>query len=458
MPFVQAPGEPDFAAFVAIDWADRKHTWALQSACSGKRETGTLEHTAEAIEAWALQLATRFDGRPVAVALEQARGALLYALSKYQHLVLYPIHPSTSHDYRKAMHPSGCKDDPRDAEILLDLLTLHRNRLRVLQPDLEATRKLQVLVEKRRQLVDERTAHTNRLTDQLKVYFPQVLEWFDRMSAPIVAAFLARWPTLPVLQQESPEAVRTFFRQHHSGSEPRMEQRLAEIKEAKPLLEDGAIIEPAVLIVRTLLAVVAALNQGIRELEKCIEQVAAAHPDYVIFSSFPAAGPAMAPRLVAAFGSRRERYRTASEMQAFSGIAPVRESSGQQCWIHFRWSCPKFLRQTFHEYAGLSIQHCNWARAFYDQQRARGKNHHAAVRSLAFKWIRILFRCWQSRQSYKEDTYIRAREHRSLPSPPPQSTASCSSGLRYSRGHCGKAVDSGLKSAREIFESILQEG
>jgi hypothetical protein len=103
MPLVQAPGEPDFAAFVAIDWADRKHTWALQSACSGKRETGTLEHTAEAIEAWALQLATRFDGRPVAVALEQARGALLYALSKYQHLVLYPIHPSTSHDYRKAM-------------------------------------------------------------------------------------------------------------------------------------------------------------------------------------------------------------------------------------------------------------------------------------------------------------------------------------------------------------------
>jgi hypothetical protein len=46
------------------------------------------------------------------------------------------------------------------------------------------------------------------------------------------------------------------------------------------------------------------------------------------------------------------------------------------------YSCPKFLRQSFHEYAGESIEHSFWARAYYDGQRAKGKSHQAAVRSL----------------------------------------------------------------------------
>ena len=105
----------------------------------------------------------------------------------------------------------------------------------------------------------------------------------------------------------------------------------------------------------------------------------------------------MAPRLLAAMGIQRERYSSAQELQAFSGIAPVMEQSGKSKSVHSRWRCPKFLRQSFHEWAGHSIRFCPWARAFYQQQRTRGKRHHAATRSLAFKWMRILFRCWQDR-------------------------------------------------------------
>lgn len=412
-------GEPDFAAFVAIDWADREHAWALAVSGSRQRETGKFEHTPEAIECWAVELATRFEGRPVAVALEQARGALLYALSRFPHLVLYPIHPSTSYDFRKAVYPSGAKDDPRDADILLDLLTLLRTRLRRLEPDNEQTRQLQVLVEKRRHLVDERTAQTNRITAQLKLYFPQALKWFDKLSSPIAAAFLKRWPTLQDAQKESPETLRTFFHQHGSRSDKRIHQRLDEIHSAKAPIEDRAIIEPGAVLVETLLEVVAALNKGIQQLEQAIEAVVATHPDYFIFDSFPAAGPAMAPRLLAAFGSQRERYNSAGELLSYSGIAPVMESSGRQRWIHFRWSCPKFLRQTFHEYAALSIQQCQWAKEFYNRQKNKGKRHHAAVRSLAFKWIRILFRCWKSRQPYQENLYEAARQNRAFARPRP---------------------------------------
>jgi len=99
-------------------------------------------------------------------------------------------------------------------------------------------------------------------------------------------------------------------------------------------------------------------------------------------------------------------------MQQFSGIAPVIERSGKTCFVHRRFACPKFLRQSFHEYAGQSIRWSPWARAYYQQQRQRGQKHHAAVRSLAFRWIRIIFICWQTRQPYSEEFYQRALRRR----------------------------------------------
>ena len=94
-----------------------------------------MENTPEAVEAWAASLQQRFDGRPIAVCLEQARGALIYMLTKYAHLVLFPVHPTTAARYRETFCTSGAKDDPNDTASLLDLLLRHRERLRQLQPD-----------------------------------------------------------------------------------------------------------------------------------------------------------------------------------------------------------------------------------------------------------------------------------------------------------------------------------
>ena len=99
---------------------------------------------------------------------------------------------------------------------------------------------------------------------------------------------------------------------------------------------------------------------------------------------------------------------TAHGMECYSGIAPVVASSGQQCWVHWRWACPKFRRQTFHEWALHSIAYSQWAREYYEQQRAKGKRRKTAIRSLAFKWIRVLFGCWKERKPYDEAVYRRA--------------------------------------------------
>ena len=398
----------EFAAYVGIDWADQKHVWSLQVTATGKREDGDVEHSPEAVEAWINGWMARFPGQPIAVCLEQSRGALLNMLSKYQQLVLFPVHPATVSRFRAALYPSGAKDDPKDADLVLDLLVHHRERLRRLEPDTVETRELRFLVEQRRNLVNQKTAQSNRLTSTLKQYYPQILDWFDDPTAPLVAAFLSRWPTLEMLQKVRQETLLRFFHEHNCRSQELIEQRLQQIRTAVPATRDQAVIESSIVRVHWLCKMISTLCQAIADLDERIEPISHAHPDFTLFDSLPGAGAVMVPRLIAAFGTKRERFSDASQVQSFTGIAPVKEASGRSEWIHMRWACPKFLRQTFHEWAGHSIAHSEWARAYYHQQLTKGNGHHAAVRSLAAKWIRIAYRCWVNHTPYDEEIYLKS--------------------------------------------------
>jgi transposase len=397
--------QDEFAAFVGIDWAERKHVFALQHGKAEQIEVGEIENTPEAVDAWAMELSRRFGERPIAVALEQVRGALVFMLTKYQHLVIFPIHPATLANYRKSFRPSGAKGDPHDASLLLDFLIRHRDKLRRIQPDTPETRALRFLVEERRKLVDERIRFTQRLCAHLKLYFPQVLNWFCDMSSQIAENFLERWPTLKNVQKARTGTLQRFFIEHNSRDAGKIDSRLEEIRRAVPATHDSAVILASSSAALALVRVLHQLRDAISGYDSQIEKLAKAHPDFAIFDSFPGAGAALVPRLIAALGTHRDRYRTAHEIQCYSGIAPVVESSGKQHWVHYRRSCPKFLRQTFHEWALHSIAGSAWAKDYYREHRANGQSHHSAVRALAFKWIRILFRCWQDRTLYDEAMY-----------------------------------------------------
>jgi hypothetical protein len=157
------------------------------------------------------------------------------------------------------------------------------------------------------------------------------------------------------------------------------------------------------------------LAEAIRRFEQEIEGLPRAHADFQIFASLPGAGPVHASRLISALGTDRSRYECVEDLLTFAGIAPIIERSGKTIVTHFRWFCPKFLRQSFHEFAGQSIQYSRWAKAFYRQQRMRGKDHQAAVRSLAFKWTRMIFQMWKRRTPYHERTYLAALQRRGSP-------------------------------------------
>jgi transposase len=404
-----------FAAYVGLDWSDQKHDVCLVDPAVGTPEFSVIKHQPEAIGEWARALRARFRGERIAVCLEQSRGPLIYALLKYDFLVLYPINPKTLARFREAFTPSRAKDDPRDAAYLVELLIHHRDRLKAWMPDSEKTRTLQLLVEHRRRLVGDQTRISNRMTSLLKGYFPQVLEWFPDIRTSLVCDFLLRWPSLDALKGVHRTTLLKFFRSHNSHRTETMAARLQAIKEARPLVTDRAVINSSTLMVKALAAQMKTTLEAVHGFDAEIKELCRTHEDFELFTSLPGAGRVYASRLLTAMGSNRERWQSADELLRFSGVAPVIERSGKSSWTRWRYFCPKFVRQSFVEYAGESIRHSEWARAFYAAQRAKGKSHQAAVRALAYKWIRVIWKCWQTRTNYDEARYLECLRKKGSP-------------------------------------------
>jgi transposase len=404
----------NYAAFVGMDWADEEHAVCIIPADGGKSEHGTLKQEPEAIGAWVGELRQRFGGRPVAICLEQSRGPLLYALMSYDFLVLCPINPVQLAAYRKALDPSGAKGDPRDGELLARFLRDQGDQLRVWRPDDEVTRGLRLLNEQRRAWVEERVALENQLRQRLKETYPLALRLFPGdLHADQVVRFLAKFPTLKELQRASPKQLAEHLGQpRRQADEPSVEelgrQRMNIIRQATPLTTDRAVIEHARLVICHVVTQIRSLNCAIGDCEKKIAEWFAEHPDRDLFSSFPGAGAALVPRLAAAYGTDRDKFQDAREMQQMSGIAPITRSSGKTRVVLKRWACPRFLRQTFHEFARCSTKFSAWAHAYVEMRTAAGASYHVTLRALAFKWQRILFRCWKNHEPYDEERYLQS--------------------------------------------------
>lgn len=407
--------EQDYAAFVGIDWGDKKHDVCLKAAGGDKQEFSVVEHSPEALSAWATELRRRFDGRPIAVCLETRRGPIVSALLEHDIFVLFPVNPQSLARYRQAWSPSGAKDDPTDAQLALDVLLRHRDKLRPLRQQSAPMRALTRLVEDRRRLVQDRVRITNRLIAALKAYYPQPLEWFEDKSTVVFCDFVARWPSVEQARRARRATLASFFHDHNVRRAGTIEARITSIKSAAHLTKDGGVVTPARLLVESLIPQLKALLAAIETYDKEIAALSSKLADLKIFRSFPSAAAVYAPRLLVAFGEDRERFKSAAEVQRYGGVAPVTERSGKQCWVHWRFKSTKFLRQTFVEWAALTIPRSYWAGEFYKRQKARGATHQGALRALAFKWVRILFRCWKDRTTYDESRYLKHLKTRNAP-------------------------------------------
>ena len=203
-----------YAAYVGIDWADKKHDFCIEIPAEGTQEFDVIPHRINLIDQWVRTLYARVKG-PIAVAIELTRGPLISVLQMYDFIVIYPVNPGSLAKYRQTFTPSRAKDDPTDAALAVDMLRRHPERCKPLRPQSADMRALITLVEQRRQLVGERVRLTNRLRAALKQYYPNALEWFDHVDTIVFCNFIAKWPTLVQAKRARIATLNRFFHEHH---------------------------------------------------------------------------------------------------------------------------------------------------------------------------------------------------------------------------------------------------
>jgi hypothetical protein len=291
-----ASSKENLAALIGIDWASQRHALCLYDCASGKREASTLEHMPEAIAQWARGLQERFAGKKIALCLERAKGPLMNALLEHPFFVLYPVNPATAARYRQAFKTSRAKDDPSDAQVCLELLLHHREKLTPWLPNDAPTREISCLLQHRRSAVDLRTLLSNMLRDALKSYYPQALELAGQdLFAALGCRFLLKWPSLQELQKARQESVRKFYYAHNCRRMDVIEKRLHAIAQMTPLCRDRALVEPAIVQVKMLAHQLLQLGAALKEYDSQIQKLFAQHSDALIWESFPGAGLTLAP-------------------------------------------------------------------------------------------------------------------------------------------------------------------
>lgn len=406
---------PPFDLIVSLDRSDRCAAVALLDMVHPQQLDETEVSTApDELETWWQSLRRAHPQARIAVAFEQPAPNLVAFFAARKPAVIYALNPSATFSYRNALTVSHARNDPSDARTQAQFVAHAWPQLRPWQAPREAITQLERLTLNRRKLVNQRTGLTNRLQATLKRYYPQALELMhEHLWRPINLAFLRRWPNPAKLSRATTAGLKRFYHQHGSRSQKRWESRLGIIQ---GLVALGEVNPADELEVAVMLDQIEVLTAGIKAHEQAIAEVLASEGDKVArIAALPGAGPIYTPRLHVAFEKYAPNCAGPEELAAAVGIAPVTDQSGKMRKVQRRLRCDTFMRQSFVEWAKESWKHSVWAEAFYRQREARGERFNTTMRALAYKWIRILWRCWQDGVAYDEIKYLKALRAKGSP-------------------------------------------
>lgn len=398
-----------FAFFVGIDWANDKHDVVTVDA-QGHATYCTIEHSSEAIDAFVSGLLHNANDRPVAIILEQSKGALIHALMLRDNVVLFPVNPKQFANYRESFRATKAKSDKNDAILLARMLFERHGQMHAWKPEDENTRLLNRLCTTRRKWVEQRTTLGQRLLDLVKSYFPAILKLADSKlyDCPLLLDILQKWPDPRDLKRANPKVLTALAVQHGIKNADQQKKIVTELRQAPIHSKDVTLLAVCALEAKALVKQIEGCQELIVQLDQDIKSTLAKHPDAALYTTLRGAGTALAPRLLTAFGTDRNRFRNAEEVASYVGVAPVTKQSGKSRSVVRRRACSKYLLQTFHEFASAAAKWCPWSKAYYKLQQSRGMKRHAILRKLAYRWIRILFRVWQTRTSFDPARYIQS--------------------------------------------------
>lgn len=341
-------------------------------------------------------------------------------------LAVYPMNPKAAERYRDRKAPAGAKDDALDAWSFADALRTDGHGWRSLLAQDPLTTELRLLCRDEIKLIEQRTAMINQLRAALHEYYPAALDAFDDWSSEGSWRFVIAFPNPESLAKAGKRKWERFLHSHKLYRPRTAQKRLETFANAMKFVNPNAAVTKA----KTLLAVTLAkqlclLESQLNEYRDRIVDLFHDHPDSNCFGSLPGAGDKIAPRLLSELGSNREIFQNAESLQNYAGTSPVTRQSGKTRFVSVRRACNKTLRATIHLWANLSRDGCAWAQAYYLKKKADGMSHAAALRCLGQRWMKILWKMWQTRMPYNEAMHMKNQiEHGSwviklLPSPAP---------------------------------------
>jgi len=387
-----------YTHFAALDWASDHHDVAVVDRLGTIVAEFRFAHSAAG---WAEfeQKMRPYAGCPLA--LETSSGPAVDQLLQ-RGWNLYPVNPKAAQRYRERKAPSGDKADRPDAWSLADALRTDGHGWRKLIAQDETTAMLRALCRDEIGLIEQRTLLVNQLIAALREYYPAALEAFDDWTKSYAWKLICQFPTPAALQNAGQRRWEKFLHSHRLWHPSTAPERLKIFAAANALPASAAIVGAKSLLASSLVKVLQTLETQLEEYRKRINTSFHQHPDFDIFGSLPGAGEKLAPRLLGELGSQRSVFADPDSLCCLAGVSPVRYQSGQINKARIRWGCDRVLRHTVHLWADYSRKTSAWAQAYYLRKREQGMSHAAALRCLAKRWLKILWRMWQDHQPYNE--------------------------------------------------------
>jgi len=410
---MNTPSDPSafqdqFALFVGFDWASDHHDLV-----GVNRQGQILLDLAidDDAEGWSqlrrclLELVPAGAGQ-VAVAVETCNGPSFERLLEMG-CAVFPLNPYEAKQYRGRKSPSGAKCDRLDAWSFADALRSDGHGWRQLLPDDPLTQELRLLCRDEVRLIEQRTALVLQLKATLHEYYPAVLEAFEDWVSPNAWAFVRQFPTPEQLVRAGKRRWEKFLHTHRLSRPEHYARRLEIFAQAQHFSGGGAVTRAKSRLALALVAQLEVLDKQVKAYRLAIEERFGQHPDRDIFGSLPGIGSKIAPRLLGEIGTIRQRFSDAQALQAYAGTAPLTKQSGKSRHVLFRQACNKHLRVAVHFLADLSRAKCVWAAVYYDRKKDLGMSHQAALRCLGQRWLKILWKMWQTHAPYDEALHTR---------------------------------------------------
>jgi transposase len=404
----EVPFQEQYKLFVGFDWASDHHDIVAVDGSGRIVAELTFDETADGWNAFRQTLAKHVGQElgGVAVAVETCNGPAVERLLEMG-CAVYPLNPKAAKAYRQRKSPMGAKCDRLDAWSFADALRTDGHNWRRLKEQDPLIQELRILCRDEVQLIRQRTALSCQLQAALHEYYPAALEAFDDWTSPGAWAFVEAFPTPAVLVKAGKRRWEKFLHTHKLFRPETYPKRLEIFARA-----DRFCGKAAVTAAKSRLAVVLAvhlrvLDRQLQEYRQAIEALFAQHPDHDIFGSLPGAGAKMGPRLLSEVGQDRDRFDDAQSLQCYAGTAPVTRQSGKVRYVQFRRGCNKYLRTAIHLWAQQTLPRCAWADAYYRHKRQHGMSHSCAMRCLGQRWLKILWKMWQTGTCYDEALHTR---------------------------------------------------